>query len=537
MGQKIFEDNESELKLGFLNINGLMDGNHGDYLNKDKNLLNLDVLVLGETKLDRKFDTTLIEKILDKWDVIGRYDSDDNKKHMGLLLLTPKDLNMRSKMASVSYQCAQRDKDLQIQGIVVKMKSGLSVGFLYCRSTPNNPEIKAINKYFEDCQFLLGDFNLSTKILQDNKKIKQLCGSKKFLVLEETTRVISDNQLDHIFGDIVFKERCFGTSFFNFISDHKAITLRLTLNSELTKDMKEKRYFDSELHLKKKNIPKKQTASDSFKPISPKITEIKINKKSEIKESRKNLPQTEISTQLRRRFRNPDMSTCWLNSCLQLVLSGFDHSPEKNFESELGLLIDELVNRESREGIDPTDIKNIVIFAEDMRIARRKSEVIHEIQDKKQLSKALDNIDQMYLNLKNGQQCVRDFFICLNENMENWMDVYKIFNFTTINLSTCKACGHQSESEQCQIYLEIDVPPNNFNLSEYVEQTLNDGEVVEYHCEDGCKRRYQADKRTVLKSIKETQFIIVMLRRMIISEYGLEIVPNNINSGEDINIR
>ena len=149
----------------------------------------------------------------------------------------------------------------------------------------------------------------------------------------------------------------------------------------------------------------------------------------------------------------------------------------------------------------------------------------------------MDNIDKMYLNLKNGQQCVRDFFVCLHENMENWMDVYRIFHFTTINLSTCKACGHQNESEQYQIYLEIDVPPNNSNLSDYVEQTLNDGEVVEYHCQDGCDRRYQADKRTLLKSVKETQFIIVMLRRMIISEYGLEIVRNNINSGENINIR
>ena len=28
----------------------------------------------------------------------------------------------------------------------------------------------------------------------------------------------------------------------------------------------------------------------------------------------------------RRRFKNPDMATCWLNSCLQLVLSAMDQN-------------------------------------------------------------------------------------------------------------------------------------------------------------------------------------------------------------------
>ena len=46
---KIFNNEESELKFGFLNINGLLDGNHAEYLNEDKNLINLDILALGET--------------------------------------------------------------------------------------------------------------------------------------------------------------------------------------------------------------------------------------------------------------------------------------------------------------------------------------------------------------------------------------------------------------------------------------------------------------------------------------------------------
>ena len=101
---KIFLDDESELKFGFLNINGLLDGNHGSYLNNDRNLLNIDILVLGETKLEKKFETPLIKNILDNWNVIGRKDASDGKKHMGLLLISPKTSTARDKIATVAYK-------------------------------------------------------------------------------------------------------------------------------------------------------------------------------------------------------------------------------------------------------------------------------------------------------------------------------------------------------------------------------------------------------------------------------------------------
>ena len=59
------------------------------------------------------------------------------------------------------------------------------------------------------------------------------------------------------------------------------------------------------------------------------------------------------------------------------------------------------------------------------------------------------------------------------------------------------SCGYRSESEQNQIYFELEVPPNGSNLSSFVEQTFNEGCMVEYHCQDGCQARFQAEKRTV----------------------------------------
>ena len=57
--------------LGFLNINGLVDGNHSNYLNEDKNLLQLHILVLSETKLDSSFETSKLLRFLSNWDIIA----------------------------------------------------------------------------------------------------------------------------------------------------------------------------------------------------------------------------------------------------------------------------------------------------------------------------------------------------------------------------------------------------------------------------------------------------------------------------------
>ena len=61
--ERIFENEEKEEKFGYFNINGLLDGNHADYLNEDKNLLNINLLVLAETKLTSGVKTQYLSNI------------------------------------------------------------------------------------------------------------------------------------------------------------------------------------------------------------------------------------------------------------------------------------------------------------------------------------------------------------------------------------------------------------------------------------------------------------------------------------------
>ena len=240
LDNRIFEDEESEIKVGYLNINGLMDGNHDQYFNADKNLNSLDFIVLAETKLIMDCQSAAIEASLSNWKILGRYDSEDSRKHMGLLLLASRASKFNGKVL-ITHQTAKRNGSLQIEGIIIRLKYDLKFGFVYCKSTPTNPEIKAINKYFNECNILMGDLNLSHRIKQDQEKIEILCHQSRFSALKEITRSISNNQLDYILIDESLRDKSFVTSFNNFISDHKSITTRIGLGeNEFTKDFKVK---------------------------------------------------------------------------------------------------------------------------------------------------------------------------------------------------------------------------------------------------------------------------------------------------------
>ena len=91
LDEQIYVKKDEEVKIGYLNINGLTHANHGKYLNEDKNLSNLDILALSETKL-KKESNEEITKLLSNWILLIRQDSDDEEIHMGMNVLVSKNL-------------------------------------------------------------------------------------------------------------------------------------------------------------------------------------------------------------------------------------------------------------------------------------------------------------------------------------------------------------------------------------------------------------------------------------------------------------
>ena len=538
LDEKIFVQDNNEFKAGYLNINGLKDGNHGQYLNADKNLIGLDILVLAETKLV-KSDQHGLEDLLNNWSIKGRYDSGDGQKHMGLMLLK----NNKSRLSdqlSIEYKVAKRRGAIQIQGLVVTLNTGSKFGFVYCRSTPSNAEVEAIKKSFCDCSILIGDFNISHRVKSDQEKLSNICGLTKVSILTEITRSVSNNQLDYILVDKDLVEKSFSTAFNNFISDHKSITIRIGLNeNQFTEEFKVKQTFDQESHLKPKetNMLSESSESDNAMAMSDSNSSasIDVDDPMSVDEEFDVIAHAVFS----RRFKNLDSTTCWLNSCLQLFLIALDHEnfAERDFTSDLGKAVWNLFSTKRNDSLDATSVKNILNSTEDTRIAIRISELeatevdFSEVQRKAKLAEASK------FDLFSGEQCVREFLNCLNTNQIFWPDIASTFMFSTSHSTICCSCNHRVQSMTDQLYIELDVPPDNSNLNDYIEEHFNTSDLIGKLCDGGCSKFTQSEKRTQITDSTHVKFLLVVLSRGIQTEHGFGLNKNRTIATNDVFIR
>ena len=529
LDEEVFDLKDQEIKAGYLNINGLLDGGHAEFLNADLNLRNLDILVLAETKLDDSCSSVQITKLLTNWKMLGRHDSKDETRHMGMLLLTAKHSSIVDKIESVTHQTLKRGNTLQIQGLIVRFTVQENYGFVYCRSTPNQSEIQTLCKHFEECQILMGDFNLSHRLTEDQNKVKTVCQGKKINTLNEITRSMSNNQLDYIFMDEYLIGQYFVTIYNNFISDHKSIISRIGFNgNKMKQNIKEWLTFDQDSHMKQKRSTKHKEQREEGGHYTKN------------QGGNQTVDQAKIRSTFSRRFENPDMATCWLNSCLQLILTAIDYdelTAQLTLTSELGQELLKLHFKSGKEPLNPTVIKDIIVTAEDTRIATRLSELSYEVINQSLHDEQAARINNLRLDLRNGQQCVRDFFICLNENLVCWPDVFSTFSFNLTHSSECSICKHKNQYETNQLYVEMAVPPNKSVFKGYVEDFFHERSEFGSYCDEGCKALSVKNKWSSITTAEENKFFIVILTRGIETLDGYQLVRNEINSTESVQIR
>ena len=101
LDEQIFKKGH-EVKVGYLNINGLLDGFHADYLNGDYNLLGLDFLAVSETHLFPSIQTQKLQNILSNWIIHFRFDAPDKDPHMGIIGLVPR-RNPKAKELAMNH--------------------------------------------------------------------------------------------------------------------------------------------------------------------------------------------------------------------------------------------------------------------------------------------------------------------------------------------------------------------------------------------------------------------------------------------------
>ena len=155
----LYEDlfKKEEIKVGYLNINGLLEAFHAEYLNVDHNLNELDLLAIADTRLTEGDNEEILGAVLSNWKILHRFDAPDGKKHMGLILMTQTKNHIQSMICENFSK--ERDGQIQIQGIAwERMKHSFS--FVYNRTTPSKNEAKFIEEESGKYDYLLGDLNL-----------------------------------------------------------------------------------------------------------------------------------------------------------------------------------------------------------------------------------------------------------------------------------------------------------------------------------------------------------------------------------------
>ena len=215
------------------------------------------------------------------------------------------------------------------------------------------------------------------------------------------------------------------------------------------------------------------------------------------------------SSGLKRRISNMDSQTCWLNSCLQLVLNGLDHSSDIQLESDLGT---ELKFAQSKNFINPTNIKLLLQDEIDNNLCRQRRE-----------------------NILTGQQCARDFFIILAENKASWLDLYTLFHHVTIQTLTCPNCKRESSNRSSDLYRELACPPDGGKLRNFLQLQFNCVEKVDFLCEEGCKKRGKFKKRLKFVSEESSEFLLVVLTRGIAQ--GMNNYNNRITVTDNVTIQ
>ena len=243
LNDNIFIEKYKELKLGYININDLTADFHAEYVNGDKNLNNLDILIIADTRLTNQFDEIKLQDKLSNFLILKRYDSNDSMIHMGLLVLATK--KTKFHLNDIIFDTfSETECDITyLQGVTLWFEIlQMKIACLYIRRTPTENDIKKIKNHCQDVTAIFGDLNLNPKKKNDNKKLETLCQEDYYLALNEitTTNFI---QLDHIIMKKAIKDRVFATSYFNFITDHKSITARIGFHgNSFTDEFLKKRF-------------------------------------------------------------------------------------------------------------------------------------------------------------------------------------------------------------------------------------------------------------------------------------------------------
>merc|ERR1712089_93292 len=211
-----------EIKMSYLNINGLVDSDHLECLCSDINLMSSDIICIAETKLSQRQN---IDISLNDFDIVTQMDNQQGKKSMGMIIFKRKSMEYFDILSinNTYYQC-----------VVCHLSCGI-VCYIYLNPKINIAKLNEIMNmltdfsYHENFVSVIGDLNIRSEFgIETSKKLMDIF--KKLGVKSAFKSVTHnlDGQLDYILMryDIDSNKYLAGT-FKNLYSDHRSLFLRI----------------------------------------------------------------------------------------------------------------------------------------------------------------------------------------------------------------------------------------------------------------------------------------------------------------------
>ena len=285
---------------------------------------------------------------------------------------------------------------------------------------------------------------------------------------------------------------------------------------------------------------KKETDNIKREIIRQKILPLPKKRKNE--EIPMTVPQKKTKRNFRT-FKNPDDVSCWMNSCLQLVLAALDHSGVLSNEgSELWKMLLTLKDCDESQSLSSLPVRDLLMKKELERItetdvppAQRLFHYAGTRQRNKKYLKAL-SAEKGF-----GQQDCKDFFFCLEENQENWRDVHQLFSFSYRKLTTCLSCEEVSRQDASTptTHIMLECPETDMSIRDLIRRNFNEPELVtDWRHEDGCGQVTNGHHQLKIEKLTEVQFLIIIVERLTKNNHGaLVINKSNIEMASDISIK
>ena len=217
----VFENVNEELKVGYMNINGLK--SHLKDIKCDHNLNNCNIIAFAETKLDHHDHFIEIPgfKIL--------YRMDHHAGSCGIIIYKKEGTN--AKVLSHSEPCKN---DYPLEVITIEAYH-ITMSFVYIHPVIAKKEMQVLKSSVESItsDIVMGDFNIDTAKKLGKVKLKSIFPAYKIHISGCTFgRQETASSLDHVLIKETFTASRFVSSFKNIYSDHSAISVRVPIDNE-----------------------------------------------------------------------------------------------------------------------------------------------------------------------------------------------------------------------------------------------------------------------------------------------------------------